>query len=785
MKKGRKKAILALLVAGCILTACQGRSAEPNEQTEESIVEIEERPTFDWKKEKWNTEFTDGQDYTLYPEKTVTALDCGISGVHTNCYVVNGSMAYNLNCYYQQIDDNGNYTYYLNSYNLDTGEETTARFEIPELQGYEGLQYVLLKIDFVNEDDRVLFIEPRKDGENQAYLAVHVSADNTVKSIVDLRPGLVENGVRLDGDYGIDSIYADSQGLYYAYNAWKCIVLNENGETILCMGDGKPESEGYSFYEGKTSDGSVNTLWRESLIQKSDDDAIFTVDKEKGIIILAQGEIPGFEGMVLDEEKGYAYYMSENSSLCRWDLISGAVQLCVDMKGEGVNPKTDDILLALNSSGLPIVLAVEDKMRIHATSATPVERSVEEVHIVDMLTSGSTDGGNNSFASTSVTRFAKHNVDYKLTVDSADTAGKKGQELYDTKDSFRTKKLNEIVAGDMPDILFLNKEDFLMLSDKDIFADLTEFYNAELLDGIFTSSQQGGVIDGKQYAIIPEVSSTVLFVDKEVWDKDSWTLEEAVNTMKQNKQYSSFLSQFDYDSGAGALLDIFLYDLDNTPFLDLKNGTCDFTNPLFIELLQYYKDKDYFYKSWETESSPYEECAGFIKEISDYPDYAVVMADVSKKYRAVGLPSENGKGYYWSALGYVVVSKDALNKQGVKDFLKYLLSTENQRYSSFSVRNDLLDQYATYFDGDWDSGWKYMTGNGYSYRKFAWKEDGSSYASDYVALMESCTYPTGSTEDIKAIIEEEMFEYFNDVQSVENAAKVIQSRVQLYLDERE
>ncbi len=152
-----------------------------------------------------------------------------------------------------------------------------------------------------------------------------------------------------------------------------------------------------------------------------------------------------------------------------------------------------------------------------------------------------------------------------------------------------------------------------MLSDKDIFADLTEFYNAELLDGIFTSSQQGGVIDGKQYAIIPEVSSTVLFVDKEVWDKDSWTLEEAVNAMKQNKQYSSSLSQFDYDSGAGALLDIFLYDLDNTPFLDLKNGTCDFTNPLFIELLQYYKDKDYFYKSWETETTPYAESAGLLR----------------------------------------------------------------------------------------------------------------------------------------------------------------------------
>ena len=319
-----------------------------------------------------------------------------------------------------------------------------------------------------------------------------------------------------------------------------------------------------------------------------------------------------------------------------------------------------------------------------------------------------------------------------------------------------------------------------------MFADLSDVLSPETKSHIFASSQQGGVLDGKQYALIPEANATLVLVNRDIWDKDRWTFEEALNILEQNKQYRYLIGEKGSDSGYMLLLNVLLADLNNTPFLDLENGSCDFEQPLFIRLLKSFESVNHSYKSWDYEDEVYEKCIGFVDWNAGYAGYTLKMEQYDSQYRIVGIPTESGEGNYWEPSVYVAVSKDAINKQTVRDFLEYLFSAENQKYTFSPLRNDLLDQYAVYDDTDPKKPqWRYRLGGEHNLRNFAWKPDGSSYASEYVECMEKLTYPSGNTEDIMKIVRDEVFGYVDGFQTAENTAKNIQKRVQLYLDEKQ
>ena len=777
MKRIKALLIIVMLVT-CLFTACAGKGEQQGSEVVQSGAVDEGHSDFEWKTGDWNCNLENASAYLVYPERFVHALDCDVPGEHTNMYADRGSDIYSVSTYSQSTEDGYVFRYYLNTYHTDSGEKESREFELPVIEGYEDMKPVLSAFDMICEKEMVLFVQARIENVNQAYLAVHMDSDGKVLSVTDLQPILKENDVELREDYIFNNICADSQGMYHAYNHTNCLVINKEGELVCCLGQNRGDGEcSFGF---KTPDGMVVSLWDSDRIEE---DCLLTFDKDKGELVLAKGEIPAWSGMALADE-GYVYYLSEDAQLYRWDLISGANQLCANMKGEGIITSKAQIRMVLKSTGEPVVVATEGiKSRVHATSFTPVERNVEEIRIWDLLNYGSFREGE-SFAASSAVRFAQECSDCKLQIETADVKGKSLAERDQAMDAFRTQKLNELIAGDIPDIFFLTKEDFLMLGEKGMFADLTDILSPETMSHVFANSQQGGVIDGKQYAVIPEATAKLVFVDKDVWDKDVWTLEEALDLMDRHPRYQYLLNTLYADRGLGVLYDIYLYDLDNTPFLDLKNGTCDFTNPLFLRLIQKFKGITYYFKSWESEDTPYDECAGFVDEIGGYSFFTLTMNRYERKYKVMGIPAENGSGMYWlPSGGFVVVSKEAQDKRAVKDFLEYLFSVENQRYSSFQVRNDLLDQYVQNVDEPWMQGWKYKSAGGWF--DFAWKSDGSSYAQDYVECMEACMYPNGDTEDIMNIVREELSGYFESDRSAEQAAQAIQKRVQLYLDEKQ
>ena len=64
------------------------------------------------------------------------------------------------------------------------------------------------------------------------------------------------------------------------------------------------------------------------------------------------------------------------------------------------------------------------------------------------------------------------------------------------------------------------------------------------------------------------------------------------------------------------------------------------------------------------------------------------------------------------------------------------------------------------------------------------KEDGTSYLEEYMSFI-SCAVPYSiGSDELFNIIMEEAESYFHDDKTVSEVSKIIQSRIQLYLDEK-
>ena len=82
----------------------------------------------------------------------------------------------------------------------------------------------------------------------------------------------------------------------------------------------------------------------------------------------------------------------------------------------------------------------------------------------------------------------------------------------------------------------------------------------------------------------------------------------------------------------------------------------------------------------------------------------------------------------------------------------------------------------------WGSGPQFNMGEG-QYLILDGRPDGTSYAEDYIAFLDSCVPPPSDDGVIANIVLEETAPYFAGDKDMDTVIGIIQSRVQLYLDE--
>ena len=169
--------------------------------------------------------------------------------------------------------------------------------------------------------------------------------------------------------------------------------------------------------------------------------------------------------------------------------------------------------------------------------------------------------------------------------------------------------------------------------------------------------------------------------------------------------------------------------------------------------------------------------------------YSAVREKLGKNYIPVGLPSESNRGFIADSAGYLTVNSFSNNKDLAADFTEYILSERCQvRYGLGSwVRKDVIRSHIREHVPGYDSNGNsiqeciFVINRGVVNR-WGVDENGDSFVNEYIALMDNA-HSFSTNDEIRAIISEEADAYFKGAKSAEEVAKIIQSRVKLYLEE--
>lgn len=398
--------------------------------------------------------------------------------------------------------------------------------------------------------------------------------------------------------------------------------------------------------------------------------------------------------------------------------------------------------------------------------------------------------------------FNKTNPNFRISI--------KDYSEYNTDDDYSagvTRLNNDIAANRCPDILKVNEEiPIESYSKKGLFADIDELIAAdpelsknEYLENVFEAFR----VDGKLYRVIPTFYVQTKLAKKElVGDRDSITMEECDSIVKGlGKDATIFGSTYSRES----FVSEFMAYCGND-FIDKKTGKCSFDSDEFKTFLTKAKD---FPKSDDIDYSGYDE-SYWAEQVMQYRNnktllYSAYFGSLTElKYTIqgqiggdvsyVGYPSAQNGGAAIGAGDYCfALNAKSEYLQGSWDFIKYYLSDEYQSSEDrwgcpvlkSAVKSDLQKntEKNVYVDE--------ITGEEYNYDNF-WTESGEipyepmsqAQVDAFYNYICSITNTSYADTDVMNIINEEAEAFFVGQKPVEEVVKIIQSKVQLYINEQ-
>lgn len=377
-------------------------------------------------------------------------------------------------------------------------------------------------------------------------------------------------------------------------------------------------------------------------------------------------------------------------------------------------------------------------------------------------------------------------------------------EQLDTNDDFSwNKMLSKIKSGSGPDIIYTGRKRLDNLRKAGVISPLTGLISDAVLDNVFEGAMKIGEFETDLYAVPCEAGLRVMLIADDCWNKTSWTIQEAMETYIHWKEVTGGKRMFSAVSDLDPLnlfKDLCIGNIESSGFVDLNSNTCCFDSSAFRELLEFCRN---YSDVRETATINLKSTDDRVKEVIKGEAFVYFLAagligysDARKQldegYHTLGSPSENGVESIVECSHAAAVSAASDNKEAAADFVASLVSDEYQtKYTTYWVRKDVLADHIKNADkGHIHADSEIESNTGPSFEKnrmmripLAGRADGTSYADEYIALMDAGV-PLSVEYEIQEILIEEVSAYFADAKTEDEVAKIIQDRVQLYLDER-
>lgn len=378
-----------------------------------------------------------------------------------------------------------------------------------------------------------------------------------------------------------------------------------------------------------------------------------------------------------------------------------------------------------------------------------------------------------------------------------------------------SEKLNlDIASGHMPDILmaegFPNGDSIPLESyiKKGLIADIgaliekdEELSGQEFMENVFEAYS----VDGKLMYVVPSFTiSTMAARTSLVGDGNDWSMEKMAEVLEGMGPNAQLLNGLNRDT---FLEKVMRYR--GNDFIDRETRKCAFDSQKFIDIMEFaYALPEEWRFAGETEEAYQLQYLRNRTLLLELP-ISTFSPDVDERlffrlngflggdYVFVGFPAASaesagdGEGAIVSGKNLMALSAMSENEAGAWDFARYYLTEEYQKSLEIGlpVRRDIFEEWAreetrrSYHMDENGERVEYDLTLYQNGQEVVVSPLDQRQLDELIAYVESVTTLPFEDNNVMNIINEEMGVYFAGQKTAEVTAKLIQNRVQLYLNE--
>lgn len=366
-----------------------------------------------------------------------------------------------------------------------------------------------------------------------------------------------------------------------------------------------------------------------------------------------------------------------------------------------------------------------------------------------------------------------------------------------------TKLSTEMVSGNIPDLLDITQLPYRQYAAKGLLEDLlpyldkdADFPQSAFLPNILKAAE----VNGKLCELPSGFAvSTIAGSPKKLGAEMGWTMDEMRAVLKQHPEA-------DYPFGAymtrqNILDGLILLNMGN--YIDWTSGKCSFNTAGFKGLLSFAKsfpdkmpdassdDKDLYDDFAMVRSGREIMTLAAFSDFSYYQQYKYQYGgDVVFK----GLPADDRKGNVAVFTSALAMTSSCADKASAWKFMRRILSDDFQENSNWSLpvtqkaynsrlAKAMKDDYETDENGQQKKvpRGSYTDADGKQQDYYALSQED---ADRIKALVDSVTQAMDPNQQVTSIIDEEAGSFFSGAKTVDQVADIIQSRMNVYVNER-
>lgn len=399
------------------------------------------------------------------------------------------------------------------------------------------------------------------------------------------------------------------------------------------------------------------------------------------------------------------------------------------------------------------------------------------------------------YAERDIVAFNRQSSKYRIEVKEYGDAGTSFEEKADL---FAT----EITSGQMPDMIDITycpvSVDTLVSSG--LLEDLNPYLDGDetiAREDYIESVMKAYERDGKLYAIMPYYGVDVIIGKvSDLGENATWTVEDVMAIADSKGNGVELLPGSDkYE------ILWMMCTMNQKLFVDKEAGTCDFSGEEFKKILEFANrfpaEANYDLSLEKLKSGETMLYRDTITSVQNYQMYEFMFGE---PINLIGFPTFEESGLTLSSNGTTVaMSAKSSNKEGVWEFIRFNLTKDRQENvgspnGGFPIlrsalekqfENDRKPEYDINAEGietEIPKGTWTMGGGGMNFTVdvYAATEEQTDKIRE---MIEHAQSNERMEQEIFSIINEEASGYFEGQKSVEDAAAVVQNRVQLYLNE--